>query len=197
MDKNHIYIVLTRTNTIVSRLIRLFMKDEYTHASIALDRDLRNMYSFGRKYIYNPFIGAFRREYIDKGVYKLQKAVPCIVLEVEVTEQQYQKAQSIINQFISNSHLYKYNYKGLIYNLFNIETYYDKRFLCSEFVYYVLNQSGIVDFNIPRNLVRPQSLLNVTSKIVFKGDLKSFGQGKRDFVEGRSVIRGLNPAYDI
>jgi hypothetical protein len=196
MDKKHLYIVLTRTNTIVSRLIRLFMKDEYTHASIALDRDLRNMYSFGRKYIYNPFIGAFRREYRDKGVYKLQKIVPCIVLEVEVTEEQYEKAQSILNQFISNSERYKYNYKGLLYNLFNAETCDDKHFLCSEFVYYVLNQSGIVDFNIPRNLVRPQSLLNIKSNIVFKGDLKCFGQDERDFVEGRSLIRGLSAVYE-
>jgi len=196
MDKKHIYIVLTRTNTIVSRLIRLFMKDEYTHASIALDRDLRNMYSFGRKYIYNPFIGAFRREYIDKGVYKLQKAVPCMVLEVEVTEQQYQKVESIISQFVSNSHLYKYNYKGLIYNLFNAETSNDNHFLCSEFVYYVLNQSGIVDFNIPRNLVRPQSLLNIKSNIVFKGDLKCFSQEDKCFMETRSHVRGLSPAYE-
>lgn len=196
MDKKHIYVVLTRTNTMVSRLIRLFMKDEYTHASIALDRDLRNMYSFGRKYTYNPFLGAFRREYIDKGVYRLQRTVPCIVLEVEVTEQQYQKAQSILSRFISNSHLYKYNYKGLIYNLFNAETCNDNHFVCSEFVYYVLNQSGIVDFNIPRNLVRPQSLLNIKSNIVFKGDLKCFRQDEKLFMEGITHVRGLSPAYE-
>lgn len=51
MDKKHIYIVLTRTNTLISRIIRLFMNDEYTHAAIALDKELNNMYSFGRKYV--------------------------------------------------------------------------------------------------------------------------------------------------
>lgn len=196
MDKKHIYIVLTRTNTIVSRLIRLFKKDEYTHASIALDRDLRKMYSFGRKYLYNPFIGTFKIEHKDDGVYRLQRKVPCLVLEVEVTEQQYEKAQGIIRHFVSNSNLYKYNYKGLLYNLFNIEAYSDNRFLCSEFVYYVLNQSGVVDFNIPGNLVRPQSLLNIKGNIMYKGDLKCFGQENRRFMEGTAHIRRLKPIYE-
>lgn len=192
MDKNHLYIVLTRTNTVLSRLIRLFMNDEYTHAAISLDKDLNNMYSFGRKYIYNPFIGRFKREYIDDGFYRLQKEVPCIVLEVKVSKQQYEKAQSVVGGFISNSHLYKYNYKGLFYNLFDVERYEDKRFVCSEFVYYVLNQSGIADFDIPRNLVRPQSLLDIKSNIVFKGDLKHFGKRENHYMIERNCIRGLS-----
>jgi len=196
MDKKHIYIVLTRTNTIVSRLIRLFKNDEYTHASIALDRDLRNMYSFGRKYLYYPFVGVFKVENKDEGVYRLQKKVPCVVLEVEVTQQQYEKAQSIISHFVASGYLYKYNYKGLLYNLLNIEAYSENRFLCSEFVYYVLNQSGVVNFNIPRNLVRPESLLNIKSSIMYKGDLKTFGQESKWFKEGTAHIRRLNPIYE-
>lgn len=172
------------------------MKDEYTHAAISLDRDLKHMYGFGRKYTYNPFIGAFRREYIDRGVYKLHKKVPCMVLEVEVSDEQYKKAQSIIKRFYTNSHLYKYNYKGLLCNLLNIGTWDDKHFLCSEFVYYVLNEIGIVDFNMPRNLVRPQSLLNIKSNVVYKGDLKGYKQRKRDFAGAKSLIRGLSTVYE-
>lgn len=48
MEKFYVYVVLTRTNTVISRLIQLFKKDEFTHAAISLDRDLANMYSFGR-----------------------------------------------------------------------------------------------------------------------------------------------------
>lgn len=52
MEKFYVYVVLTRTNTVISRLIQLFKKDEFTHAAISLDRDLANMYSFGRKYTF-------------------------------------------------------------------------------------------------------------------------------------------------
>ena len=52
MENKKIYIVLTRTNTILSRLIGFIEDDEYTHASISLDRGLSQMYSFGRKYSY-------------------------------------------------------------------------------------------------------------------------------------------------
>jgi len=196
MDKYHLYVVLTRTNTVISRLIKLFTNDEYTHAAIALDRELNSMYSFGRKYSYNPFIGRFKRECVDKGIYRLQKEVPCIILEVDVSKQQYEKAQSLVSQFISNSHLYKYNYKGLLYNLFKVETYEDNRFLCSEFVYYVLKKSGIVDFNISRSLVRPQNLLALESNIIFKGNLRRFEHREKYYVTGKNCIRGLSVIYE-
>lgn len=50
-----IYIVLTHTGTALSRMIKWFTKDEFTHSSIALDAELKQMYSFGRLNPYNPF----------------------------------------------------------------------------------------------------------------------------------------------
>ena len=150
-----IYIVLTKTNTILSRMISIIKNDEYTHeythASISLDKNLNNMYSFGRKNCYNPFVG----------------------IEVNVTSEQYSSVEKLLNNFILNSSPYKYNYYGLIDSLLNRESIYNDRFLCSEFVYYVLNKSKIADFNKPRNLVRPQDLLKLNSNILFEGNLKN------------------------
>ena len=47
-----IYFILTDTGTILSRIVKFFMKDEYAHISLSLDKDLNNMYSFGRL---NPY----------------------------------------------------------------------------------------------------------------------------------------------
>ncbi|MBE6043176.1 hypothetical protein AAGC94_09815 [Clostridium sporogenes] len=174
MERYHIYIILTRTNTVLSNLIRFAKKDEYTHAAISLDKNLDHMYSFGRKYTYNPFIGRFKEENINKGVYRLHKNLPGLIVEVEVSKEQYEYAKGLINHFISNSNIYKYNYKGLLYGLFNKETCCCNRFLCSEFVYHILKESNIVDFNIASNLVRPQSLLNVDNEIIYKGNLKEY-----------------------
>jgi hypothetical protein len=49
-----IYIVLTGTGTAFSGFIRWFTKADLNHASIAFDSELREVYSFGRKKMYNP-----------------------------------------------------------------------------------------------------------------------------------------------
>lgn len=172
MEKRHLYIVLTRTNTVMSNLIQILKNDEYTHAAISLDKELNHMYSFGRRNTYNPFVGRFKREDINEGIYKICNTLPGAIIEVEVSEEQYEKAKVLLEHFISNSHLYKYNYRGLVHSLINKPIYSDYRFLCSEFVYCILNEIGIADLKLSRNLVRPQSLLNIEGKIIFKGNLK-------------------------
>lgn len=173
MGKLHLYIVITRTNTVLSKIIQWSKNDDYTHAAISLDIDLNSMYSFGRKYTYNPFVGKFKRETFDQGAYKFSKTLPGVIMEVEVTEQQYEKVRTLLKHFIANKEFYKYNYKGLLYGLFNKKSCRDDRFSCSEFVYYLLYEAGIVDFKISRNLVRPQNFLCIKGRILYKGDLKA------------------------
>jgi hypothetical protein len=180
MEKCYLYIVLTRTNTALSRLIRLVTSDDYTHAALSLDKDLEQMYSFGRRSTYNPFIGRFKHEDLNDGIYKISKTLPGVVLEIEVPKDQYEQARNLLNDFIENSHRYKYNYRGLIFSMLNRPVQYDYRFLCSEFVYYILRESGITDFNVSGNLVRPQNFLNLDCRIIYKGDLKELKTSKSE-----------------
>ncbi|NMB32924.1 MAG: hypothetical protein GX992_01605 [Clostridium sp.] len=175
MGKYYLYIVLTRTNTIISRLIRFFKNDEYTHAAISLDAELERMYSFGRKYTFYPFIGRFKKESLSEGTYKYHDNLPGVVIEIEVSRQQYKRAKALIYSFASSKRTYKYNYKGLLYCLLNKSACSEYRFLCSEFVYYILKESGIADFNISRSLVRPQNFLDTKAfrgAVIYKGNLK-------------------------
>lgn len=174
MEKYCVYVVLTRTGTIISKLIHFIKNDEYTHASISLDKELNQMYSFGRKYVNIPFIGTFNKEEIDKGLYGFYKTVPCIILEIEVTKEQYENVSELISHFVTNKDRYKYNYMGLFYNLFNKSSGDGDRFLCSEFVYHVLKETDIADLDISRCLVRPQNLLDIKSRVVYQGNLKYF-----------------------
>lgn len=173
MENKRIYIVLTRTNTILSRLIGIIKNDEYTHASISLNKNLETMYSFGRKNKFNPFVGRFVKENLDEGIFGLQKKLKGLVLELKVTPEKYEKIEELLSEFIINSNYYKYNYLGLIYSLLNIEAYSIDSFLCSEFVYYILNECGVANLNKPRNLVRPVDLLKLNGQVVFKGYLKN------------------------
>jgi hypothetical protein len=192
MEKSYLYIVLTRTNTMISRLIQLFKNDEYTHAAISLDKELNYMYSFSRRNSYNPFIGRFKKEDINEGLYKFCDTLPGAIIEIEVSREQHEKAKALLEHFISNSSLYKYNYKGLLHSLLNKPASSDYRFLCSEFVYHILKESGIIDFNISRNLVRPQSLLNIEGRLIYKGNLKEIKSRKNNWNTKKIETRGLS-----
>ena len=54
-----IYIVLTYSGTVLSKLIKIYTQKEYSHVSISLDENLKQMYSFGRLNPYVPFVGGF------------------------------------------------------------------------------------------------------------------------------------------
>lgn len=176
MENYKIYIVLTRTNSVMSNMIKCIKKDKYTHAAISFDKDLNHMYGFSRKYTYNPLIGVFKKEDINKGLYKLQKDLPGVIIEVEITEKQYTILQTILDEFILEKDKYKYNTKGLFYALLNKEIKVNDKFLCSEFVYYLLKEINLIDWDMSSNLVRPVHLVNVPGKVVFEGNLKDLRQ---------------------
>jgi hypothetical protein len=196
MEKHYLYIVLTRTSTVISRLIQFIKNDEYTHAAISLDKELNLMYGFGRKYAHNPFIGVFRKEELNKGVYKSHKNLPGKIIEIEVTKDQYEDAKDLLNQVINNSNKYKYNYRGLIDGIFNKEACYENRFLCSEFVYHILKESNITNLKMPSNLVRPQNLMNIESKTIYEGNLKNIENQNNNYNTKEITIRRLNAAYE-
>ena len=65
-----IYILLTKSDTWVSHLIKLVTNDTYTHASISFEPDLQPMYSFSRKFVNLPLPTGLRVEPLNKGFYK-------------------------------------------------------------------------------------------------------------------------------
>lgn len=169
-----IYIVLTRSTTILSRLIHCLKGDEFTHAALAFDKELNYMFSFGRRRPGNPFVGCFKRERLDEGIYKNALSLPGIIIEIPVSPLQYENISEQIETFLLDSHLYSYNYLGLAGNLFNRIHQDCRRFFCSEFVYHVLNRGGVCDLKMPRGRVHPQDLMRLGGKVIFKGNLMEY-----------------------
>ena len=101
-----LYIILTHTGTLLSRIIKYYTKDEFSHVSIALDADLKEMYSFGRLHPYNAFIGSFVHEQINKGTFKRFKNTRAEVYSIFVTDEQYEKAKKVITYFNNNKQKY-------------------------------------------------------------------------------------------
>jgi hypothetical protein len=166
-----IFIVLTRSPTILSGLIHRVTRAEYTHAALALDENLEYMFSFGRRRMSNPFIGCFKRESLNDEIYGNCEELPGVIAEIPVTPAQYAEICGIVESFLLNHHNYSYNTLGLIRNLVRMPAENDTRFFCSEFVYYVLKESGVCDFGIMREDIRPEMLLEINGRIAFDGHL--------------------------
>ena len=174
-----IYISLIKTKSPIGRLASFIKRDEVTHAAISLDKNLYTLHGFGRRSSWIPIIAGFRKETYSAGYYGRLKTLPGIVLEMDVTEAQYNKAVQIVSSFARNQNKYHYSITKLISNLFNIEVQNNNSFICSEFVAYVLQKADIMNFTIPLNLVRPQVLFQELIKRqaipVYQGDMKQYG----------------------
>lgn len=170
-----IYIVLTYTGTMLARVIKAFTGNEFAHVSIALDVELKNMYSFGRLNPYNPFIGGFVHEYIDDGTFKRFKNTVSKVYAIQIEDEKYEKLKNIISNIQDNRKDYTFNILGLFAAGIHIRLKYDKSFYCAEFVKYVLDKSKI-STNLP-DTIKPEDfkeLENTNAKVIYTGLLREY-----------------------
>ncbi len=177
-----IYIILTHTGTALSKIIKGFTKDEFSHVSIALDIELKEMYSFGRLNPNNPFCGGFVHEYIDKGTFKRFYKTRAKVYSLEVTEEQYRSIKSNIDQIKNNKEDYKFNIIGLFAVGFHKKIKKQKSFYCAEFIKYVMEKADIKT-DLP-DIVKPEDFKNIKElQEIYGGLLRKYQSPKINVVE--------------
>lgn len=172
-----IYIVLTYTGTILSRIIKYYTHCEFSHVSISLDRNLEEMYSFGRLNPYNPFNGGFVHEGIEIGTFKRFKNTSARIYSLEVTQAQYDKAEQIINLFKKEKEKYKFNILGLFAVSINLRLKRENYFYCAEFAKYLLEETEISG-ELPE-IIKPEDFRNIQGlKLIYEGKLKEYNSNK-------------------
>lgn len=170
-DQN-IYIVLSRTQTGFARTLRSIGHLEYNHSAIALDKDLKELYSFARSEQYGWLTARLVRETTDRYLVNAED-IAIKVYQVPVTPEQYEWVRSTIYEILHDPK-FMYNLLSVLtYPLFGgFSTY--KAFSCSEFVAYVLKHIG---FNIckPLHRYRPDDLQPLLKYYqCYEGKLLSF-----------------------
>lgn len=177
-----IYIVLTHTGTILSRIIKVYTRAEFSHVSISLDEELEQMYSFGRLNAYNPFVGGFVHEQIDKGTFKRFKNTKSKVYSLEITDEQYVKMISVIDEFLVSKKEYKFNILGLFAAGFNIKIKRKKAFYCAEFLKEVF-EIAKVKTDLPE-IIKPEHFKDINGlKLRYSGKLKNYIFAKQNIAE--------------
>lgn len=169
-----IYIVLTHTGTLLSNLIKLYTKNDYSHVSLAFDEDLNEMYSFGRIYTYNAFIGGFVREYLTAGIYKRFKNTMTSIYELQVTDQQYKDIKEKVIRMYKRRKEYKFNFIGVFFVMFHKKIKRKNALYCAEFVKYAL-ASGDVDMKYLPDIIKPEDFKQIKdARLVYKGKLNEY-----------------------
>lgn len=170
-----IYILLTDTGTIFTRIIRLYTKAPYNHVCIGFDESLEHLYSFGRKKPRNPFIGGFVKENINNGVYAVFKDTNCALYYFDVDECTFKRIKENIGIFEAQREKYKYNLIGLLGVICGKPVNRKYAYFCSQFVATVLSKSGIDFFGKHPSLVIPYDFARIKHlNLMYRGKLRDY-----------------------
>ena len=173
--ERHIYIVISQTGTLLSRFLKLVTKAEYNHASISLVPDLSTMYSFGRKNPYDPFRAGFVAESARFGTFKRFSNTRIVVLDIAVSQEQYDAISRRISTMLALKQHYRYNYLGLWLAFLRIRYRQKRCFYCSEFVKDILEKQDIHGVSQLASIVQPIHFLSLpTAQQVYVGLLREY-----------------------
>ena len=172
-----VYVMLMHSGTALSTAISFVTKSNFSHSSISFDASMSNMYSFGRKFDTNPFIGTFKKEDIHSNFFT-QKKIPYALYVVPVTADELARMQKRLDYFIKNSTKFKYDFVGLFKNYLGIVDNPEYKWFCSRFVADILNAGQPTSPHIKHpNLVKPKDFAKMSfAKYVTGGLLQDYDQ---------------------
>lgn len=199
--QEHIYVLLTDTGTMFTRLIKRYTSAPYNHASIALDKELREVYSFGRKCATNPWSAGFVEEDINEGVYRHFPSTRCVILRLSVSGEQREELKRMIDHYKSNKEAYKYNLLGLFFLTMKVNYAPKNAYFCSQFVAEVIRRIEVDLWNRPSALVTPNDfLIHPAFEVVYEGilydyPLLSADPNERNLAGACADLRGKSVSY--
>lgn len=171
-----IKIVLTQTNTIISKTLKAVSKKTYNHISISFVDDCSSMFSFGRKITWFPLIGGFVKEDINKGVFKMHPETKCKIYKLEVSDEDYDIIINRLNNFLAEPNSFRYSFLNVFLMYFNIPLQRKYCFVCSSFVSYLLH--GVIPLDKEISLVTPDDYNSYNLNAIYEGTLHDFVNNK-------------------
>ncbi|XKH49788.1 hypothetical protein LG275_09105 [Chryseomicrobium palamuruense] len=180
MNERFVYILLTDTGTVFTKTIKTYTKAPYNHSSLSLDKELTQLYSFGRKKPNNPFQAGFVQEDVLNGTYKKYPNTTCALYEIQVSPRQYQKIERMIALFQRNNKKTIYNLLGVFGVAVKAPFEPKGSYFCSQFVAEILHRAGIRFWPKLPSLVEPNDFRTIlSSNLVYEGLLQEYVAQKK------------------
>ena len=158
-DKTYkIYLMFSRSNTLLSKAIYKRTKEDYTHVAISLDDTFDTFYAFGRRNPNFMLSAGFTKESPFKGLYEKNQDIKIKIVSIEINESQYESISNHLSKMYEERLDYKYDILGVMLCNGNITLNRKYHKFCSEFVSELLSSNGVIDiFKSPKH-IRPYEL---------------------------------------
>lgn len=174
-----IYLAFVDTPGIFATFIRLFIKINYIHVVLAMDEQLREAYSVGRRNPAVPFLAGFEKE----NTYEIEQVFPNAryrVVSLECSADQKEQICRQLRKCYERRFQYHYCILGLPFLVLGIPFYQKNHYTCSSFVAKILNQNGLNLFQKHFSLVTPRDFYELKNvKTIYEGALRDFNVGFR------------------
>jgi len=177
-----IYILLIRTQSLLSRVIHIATREEYTHVSIGMESDCTQFYSFARRYTNLPLPAGFVRESIDSGMMAKSKTAPCALYRISVPESAYYTLRRKFKKMLKKQKRFQYSVLGTFLCFFGIAYKRENKYFCSQFVAETLNEAGLLKLTKSPALYHPVDFIELPQvELCYKGTLGGLGR-MRDYL---------------
>lgn len=102
---------------------------------------------------------------VDKNglFFKKFKDTKCRIFEINVTKEQFFKLKEKILYMKDNEDLYKYDFIGIILRYFKVPICFKNKYVCSQFIAKLLEDSSIYKFNKKIYFVEPKDFEKMTN----------------------------------
>lgn len=138
----YVYVAFSHTNTVMGKMIRFFIRNEYNHVSLSFDEELGTMYSFARYRINSPFAGGFVCERPERYL-SGSKDARIKLCRLPVSDEEYARIRQEIVHFTGLKSEMLYNSINAVLSLLNKHIYIKNAYTCIEFVSSVLAMEDI------------------------------------------------------
>ncbi len=167
-----VYILLSRTGTIPSRLIYKMTSGAFTHTSFSLLPETDRFYSYARRKINNPFCAGLIEENIHTEVFARYPNCHCSLFSLTVSDEGYERIRKELDLYWKNYARATYNFLGILPIRLGIPVHRKFKLTCSQFVALMLNASG--DIELPKDpyVMLPNDFLKIKNiKKLYEGRL--------------------------
>jgi hypothetical protein len=171
----YIYVVISRTPTYMGKMIRRIIKGKYNHASISINENLSQMYSFCRLSVSNPLVGGIIRESAFTLTIGSKEEVPINVYRIGVTLEQYKLISKFIYNTYNDKEVYYYNFIQAIGLISKKKHAIYKTYICSEFVMEALKKGGINLTSVESYKITPTDISGIMNRFIYyTGNLNDY-----------------------
>jgi len=182
--KRYLYLMVSRTDTQIGRIIRVFSRYPYNHVSLSIDPTLREWVSFGRFRRDTPLYAGFIRETVERYLSN-DGDTPIRLFRLEISPHKYLRLQQLFARAGYGDTKLIYNLYDAVASSIHLKIPISGAYTCLSFANYVLGSRYMTIQDLCEDL-RPH--------MIYEGPLSSLvpDTGKRTdrYFEGLGILRG-------